>query len=1101
MMAQQQHERTTTMNTSALMRTASAAVFAVLAVFGAFADDPVYITGAEYTIEDGRLTVTSGEGTLVQQTPASISSICVTNGASLKIGIDDPFATAPYLYLYGKKRETAGCDFATFDLNGHSVEVLLCDNRWTGQGVITNNTPPHPGPGRVINTSQTAASFRMTGGNTYFYGNFEELPGKISVTASNPNLYICPTATEHPASSFTVADNAQLQLLDRPQQVLFVFDPPAGNSKGAVRFAELSPTSEGVPAAVDQVAASSVSTVADYNDIASLTDNRSDTVYGTSAGTVHSFKMTVSGYPAIDGYRIAPYGTPINTYTTGGWKVYVYRHQYIGWILVDERSGDDLPWLTNTSQTSTTNILFSANSRMGSLLGPNTELAVSSSKSPNVRISLSAAESVASLSGAAAKTIRLEDNSMFTVADVSAFSGSFLANGESMEQQGRLALVAGESSERSISIANGQNIAVLNGGTDDVSVLLDDSRTDNLFGQMKDGASGRLGLVKRDAGERIVETEGSSYTGPTAVHGGTLTVAKRRGAPYSARYIKFTPVEVIGTDTTAAWGMNEFRIFNASGETVPWPNVTTVTSPGEQYSKSYSLTNIIDNVTSTRMLMKPYSGGYAPVVIDTKTGVTFASYEWWSPHGHSADKNRTPVKWTVEVSNDNTAWTVCDCGEWGWTSADDAAATAGWTGSNSVMRGPFMATGLARSEGTALYTLDSAFFGEGSAVAARDTYRPLKARYFRLRVYETQNPNAGSNAYGWQMAEFSLWKDGSRLLWPITTAEPALVGSTIMTSHNSALTNLVNNIIWAEGEAYLAEGGPEPERLVVNRLPSYVTIDAGQELEFDSYSFTTTGNHGNQNDRLPKAWRLEISLDGSDFATIDDVGAYVPPAEVLATPYQTVGPFPLSSKFPYLDTSAANSIGDASPVEIDAGAALKIDADYEKFGPLSGAGSLDLVWNAVGEINVCAPATFSGSVTGDGTLAVCGDSVQTFDGATLSGVKTLELNGGAIAGTASFGGNDVTVAFNGGATGATLSGIGTLTVTGDVKYALPDVTGMDSCSVTLFTATSIPAASQALLEAGEFVGAASHRWLWNVVVTGTTVTLEGCRRGLTVVIQ
>ena len=158
------------------------------------------------------------------------------------------------------------------------------------------------------------------------------------------------------------------------------------------------------------------------------------------------------------------------------------------------------------------------------------------------------------------------------------------------------------------------------------------------------------------------------------------------------------------------------------------------------------------------------------------------------------------------------------------------------------------------------------------------------------------------------------------------------------------------------------------------------------------------------------------------------------------------------------------------------------------------------MWDAVGEINACAPATFSGCVTGRGTLAVCGDAVQTFDGATLSGAKTLELNGGAIAGTASFGGNDVTVAFNGGATGAALSGIGTLTVTGDVKYALPDVTGIESYSATLFTATTIPAASQALLAAGEFVEA-SRNWRWGVTVTGTTVTLRGNVCGTTIMIR
>ena len=161
---------------------------------------------------------------------------------------------------------------------------------------------------------------------------------------------------------------------------------------------------------------------------------------------------------------------------------------------------------------------------------------------------------------------------------------------------------------------------------------------------------------------------------------------------------------------------------------------------------------------------------------------------------------------------------------------------------------------------------------------------------------------------------------------------------------------------------------------------------------------------------------------------------------------------------------------------------------------------MELEWDAVGEINACAPATFSGSVTGRGTLAVCGDDVQTFDGATLSGVNTLELNGGAIAGTASFGGSDVTVSFNGGATRAALSGIGTLAVTGAVKYALPDVSNIDTYANTLFTAANIPAESQALLSAGEFVGS-SRKWAWKVAVTDTAVVLIGNKRGTTMVIR
>ena len=1088
------------MKTNALRRVAMAAVFAVVAAFGAFADDPVYITGAEYVIEGNRLTVTSGQGELVLQIPDTISSICVTNGASLKICIDNPFAKTPNLYLYGKKRETAGCDFATLDLNGHSVSVLVCDNKW-GTVSPTQNTPPHPGPGRVINTSQSAASFNIssTVTSTYFYGNFEELPGKISVTASSPNLYICPTVTEHPVSSFTVSNNAQLQLLDRPQQMLFVFDPSSGNN--AVRFAELSPTAGGVPVFVDQAIASTVSTVSDLNDIASLTDGKADTSYGTSVGSAHYFRMTVAGYPAIDGYRITPNGMPPNTYTPSGWKVYAYRHQFIGWVLVDERDSADLPWLTNQSNTSTTNVLFAANSRIGNLFGPDTEFTVLSTKSPNVRISHTAAESVASLSGDATKSILLENGSVFAAADLAGFTGNFLANGQTMGQQGQLALVAGQSAEHVLTITNGQNIAIVNGGTDDVSVLMDSTRTEHLFGQMKDGANGKLGLVKRDAGERILETEGASYTGPTVVHEGTLTVGKRRSrASYSARYIRITPLATQGANADYPWGMNEFILVNENGDDIAWPNTPTVVkADGTADLPAAYLHQLVDGNTSSRMLMPKWADGntetYPSATIDAGTTVTFSSYRWYTAHNHSADKDRMPTRWKIEISTNNVTWLTCDVSAFGWT-AEDQAKSSSWVGANSVPRGPFV-MGAADTSATYLYTLGSSYFADGTE---RDAYRPLKSRYFRLRVYETQRPTAGPNAYGWQMAEFSLWKDGKRLLWPITTAEPILEGSTLLTSHNSALTNLVNNIVWAEGDADLKDNWPDPERTVVNRVPSYVTIDAGQEIEFDAYSFTTTGNPGNQNDRLPKSWRLAISLDGSSFTPIDDVGAYVPPAEVLATPYQTVGPFPLLYKFPYLDTYAANAIGDASPVAISNNATLKIDADYEKFGPLSGAGALDLVLNAVGEINACAPATFSGSVTGEGTLAVCGTDVQTFDDATLSGVKTLELNGGAIAGTASFGGNDVTVAFNGGATGAALSGIGTLTVTGDVKYALPDVTGMDACSVTLFTATSIPAASQALLETGEFVNV-SHSWLWNVTVTDTTVTLEGRKRGMVLLIK
>ena len=76
-----------------------------------------------------------------------------------------------------------------------------------------------------------------------------------------------------------------------------------------------------------------------------------------------------------------------------------------------------------------------------------------------------------------------------------------------------------------------------------------------------------------------------------------------------------------------------------------------------------------------------------------------------------------------------------------------------------------------------------------------------------------------------------------------------------------------------------------------------------------------------------------------------------------------------------------------------------------------------------------------------------------------------------------------------------------MTVTGDVKYALPDLTGQDSYAVTLFTATNVPAASRTLLATGEVVGGFSRKWNWRVAVTDTTVTLSGNKRGTLIMVQ
>jgi autotransporter-associated beta strand protein len=187
----------------------------------------------------------------------------------------------------------------------------------------------------------------------------------------------------------------------------------------------------------------------------------------------------------------------------------------------------------------------------------------------------------------------------------------------------------------------------VNGGVEPVSVLLDDTRAgEHLFGKLSDGENGQLGLVKRGSGERVIETEDAAYTGPTEVHGGTLTVARKR-ASVTARYIRITPLAMSGSDGTYPWAMHEFQLLDTNGNAVAWPSGATATKPSN--TQSHADAKLIDGDITTRFLMGKYNDGtpgYAPATIDAKTPVTFSSYKWWSSHRHEYDvTRRLPTSW------------------------------------------------------------------------------------------------------------------------------------------------------------------------------------------------------------------------------------------------------------------------------------------------------------------------------------------------------------------------------------------------------------------------------------------------------------------------
>lgn len=408
--------------------------------------------------------------------------------------------------------------------------------------------------------------------------------------------------------------------------------------------------------------------------------------------------------------------------------------------------------------------------------------------------------------------------------------------------------------------------------------------------------------------------------------------------------------------------------------------------------------------------------------------------------------------------------------------------------------------GAAEAASSGLYTLPTEFISKGTAPYF---YTKLKSRYFMLQVRETANPEKEPNTYGWELAEICLLRNGERVNWPQGIKITCGGGNV---SANSSLMNLVDNVIREEqGANNTNPNTPAPGRTFFTEVPSYVMIDAGEEIVFDSYSFVSTSPYGTFTAKLPKAWNFSVCTDGdiASFTTIDSVGSYAPGTDYAITQaYQQLGPFNVASRFPVLDGLAGNSIGDRSPVSIAEEATLKLDTPYEVFGPLSGSGTLDLGWFCTGGINAYENATFSGRVSGCGTLVICGTGTQTFDGAKLAGVRTLQIASGTIVGTASFEGCDVTVSFRGGAVGAALSDIGHLAVSGNVKYAVPPLPAeAKSFSATIFSASFISAESKSLLESGEFCGELRKNWKYGVTVTDTSVIVHGHARGTIVVVR
>ena len=342
----------------------------------------------------------------------------------------------------------------------------------------------------------------------------------------------------------------------------------------------------------------------------------------------------------------------------------------------------------------------------------------------------------------------------------------------------------------------------------------------------------------------------------------------------------------------------------------------------------------------------------------------------------------------------------------------------------------------------------------------------VKARYLRFMPLATiadpirLKPDFyTSSNFGCAFSEFDLYRDGERIAWNGATATvPNLA------AYRGTPGNLVDNA-WDNGG----------KRFYSFVFPFEAIIDAGTPIEFDAYGFhNDTANGG----RRPSAWKLWVSNDKETWYLVDELQNQTSASAASVE----AGRWSLAGKLIVTNTFTTTAIGDAAPVEIAAGATLKLDTDREAFGPLAGAGTLALVRDAEAIVNTVVGGTaFAGSVTGTGSLVLAGSGVQTFDGAHLA--------------------NGVTLAFAGGALAGELTVDGALALTGDVAFYVP-AQAEKGFKQQILTWQLIDAAAKAKLEQATIVNASSLKARdLQLVVTENACVLKHVVTGLMIVIR
>lgn len=483
-------------------------------------------------------------------------------------------------------------------------------------------------------------------------------------------------------------------------------------------------------------------------------------------------------------------------------------------------------------------------------------------------------------------------------------------------------------------------------------------------------------------------------------------------APVIARYVRFTPISGLGTETSQT---ADFKMF-LGGERVAADDLLSVeidayktaayrngTLSGYDASlfngKKEGAEKMFDADPATYYQFN--RDGSAELTLNGTPALTvlfasakaFDAYELQQPtYDVAGNPDYWIAQWRIETSRDGNMWEVISDQSQERVSKDKL-----YTGWPPVVNGP-VASGSPLRTGEWLKT-DVEELQEDCVLAG-------ELKYIRLLIRELAKANGETNGSTYiDIGEFELLRNGAKVFWPTGTTVSGTEG------FNGDASGLINAPVQlpntqgnyndaAENEAADGGGNAENAKRAIWEVPTYAELCRGagfvmtmQTLPlFDSYTIYA-GDNWNDNHRCLSKWTVDVSYDGVSWTTIDaadrEKGFSILSVWLKFQRFVT-----RSVDFSSVGRYAADRFSDDGEVIVPAGLTLSVSNATETVGTLSGTGRVSLQDAQLTVAN--GASVFSGSIGGAGGVLVVDGGTFTADKADFRTLSRIVLKNGAV---------------------------------------------------------------------------------------------------------